>query len=311
MVTFSHKKSQGGKRLKKYIISYKYMSVKSKHNSDFFNCYNCNYSTKNKSDWKKHISTKKHLKNLNKEPRKIQNERFICANCGREYKYRTGLSRHAKVCTVFEKNKIEEQQNQIANLQNLLEKTISAQNDTLNNLMSKVGNTTNNYNNQIAINLFLNNECKNAMNLTDFMNSLQLSVDDLDYTKNNGYIKGITNIFVKNLRDLNPRERPIHCSDKNSLQFYVKEENKWEQDNQQINKSIDTITHRQIQMIKEWEDEHPNWNLDEKGTDSYMRMVKEIIGSNKVVQYDSIKKEIGGTIDLDKVINNGIENNVE
>ena len=103
----------------------------------------------------------------------------------------------------------------------------------------------------------------------------------------------------------------IHCSDKNRLEFYVKEENKWEQDNQKINKSIDTITHRQIQMIKEWEDEHPNWNLDEKGTDSYMRMVKEIIGSNKVMQYDTIKKEIGGTIDLDKVINNGIENNVE
>lgn len=289
------------------------MSIISHHKIEEYNCKNCKYKTKNKSDWRKHLTTKKHNKNCDENYTNFDNTRHMCINCGREYKYRTGLSRHLKVCNVYEKSKIEEQQNQIANLQDLLEKTITTQNDTLNNLMSRVGNTTNNYNNQIAINLFLNNECKNAMNLTDFMNSLQLSVDDLDYTKDNGYIKGITNIFVKNLRDLNPRDRPIHCSDKNRLQFYVKDENKWEQDNQndKLNKSIDTITHKQIQLIKQWEDEHPNWNLNEEGTDSYMRMVKEVIGNNKIVQYESIKKEIGGSINLDKIINNGIENNVE
>ena len=290
------------------------MSIISHHKTEEYNCRGCKYVTKNKSDWRKHLTTKKHKKNCDENYTNFENTtRHICINCGREYKYRTGLSRHLKVCNVYEKNKIEEQQNQIANLQDLLEKTIITQNDTLNNLMSKVGNTTNNYNNQIAINLFLNNECKNAMNLTDFMNSLQLSVDDLDYTKDNGYIKGITNIFVKNLRDLNPCDRPIHCSDKNRLQFYVKDENKWEQDNQhdKLNKSIDTITHKQIQLIKQWEDEHPNWNLNEEGTDSYMRMVKEVIGNNKIVQYESIKKEIGGSINLDKIINNSIENNVE
>lgn len=289
------------------------MSIFSHHKSEEYNCKNCKYTTKNKSDWRKHLTTKKHKKNSGEIYTNYENTRHICSNCGREYKYRTGLSRHLKGCNMYENGKIEEQQNQIANLQNLLEKTIITQNDTLNNLMSKVGNTTNNYNNQIAINLFLNKECKNAMNLTDFMDSLQLSVDDLDYTKDNGYIKGITNIFVKNLRDLNPRDRPIHCSDKNRLQFYVKDENKWEPDNQhdKLNKSIDTITHKQIQLIKQWEDEHPNWNLNEEGTDSYMRMVKEVIGNNKIVQYESIKKEIGGSINLDKIINNGIENNVE
>ena len=118
---------------------------------------------------------------------------------------------------------------------------------------------------------------------------------------------------MKNLNDLNPLERPIHCSDKNRLQFYVKDENKWEQDNRhnKLNKGIETISHKQIQMIKAWEEEHPNWNLDEKGTDSYMKMVKEVIGNNKVAQYENIKKEISDNVNLDKIItDNSIENNI-
>ena len=90
-----------------------------------------------------------------------------------------------------------------------------------------------------------------------FMNQLQLSLDDLLYTKNNGYIKSITNIFVKNLCDMPANSRPIHCSDKKKLQFYVKDEDKWGKDNKNENdKSIHDITQKQIQKIKQWEQEH-------------------------------------------------------
>lgn len=316
MITKSRKKSQEGKALKKIKYDYINMSINYDHN---FQCKGCNYKTKNKSDWRKHCQTKKHLRIIggNVIKNAAEKESHVCETCGKSYKYRSGLSRHMKSCGLGgalgkeDKKILEHQQNQIETLQNLLEKTIESQKDTLNSLMTKVGNTTNNYNNRMTINLFLNEECKNAMNLTDFVNSLQLSLDDLAYTKDNGYVKGITNIFVKNLQDLNPTERPIHCSDRKRLQFYVKDENKWEQDNKhsKINKSIESITQKQIQKIKEWEDSHPNWNTNEQGTDSYMRMIKEIMGNSenqKIPKFETIKKELGDTIDLGEIMDEKI-----
>jgi len=203
---------------------------------------------------------------------------------------------------------IKNQQEQIQTLQTLLEKSIENNKSTLNNILPKIGNTTNNINNQMTINVFLNEECKNAMNLTDFVNQLQLSLDDLQYTKDNGYIKGITNIFVKNLCDMPVNSRPIHCSDKKRMQFYVKDENKWEKDskNEKIDKSINDITQRQIKKIKEWEHDHPNWTASDEQTSMYIDLVKSVMGGidecEKQHNLDSIKKEIGHTVDLQKVI---------
>ena len=114
------------------------------------------------------------------------------------------------------------------------------------------------------INIYLNEHCKNAMNLTDFVENVKVSLEDLLYTKNHGYVKGISNIFVKQLKDMEPTQRPIHCSDKKRLQFYVKDDNKWEKDNsnEKIDKSIDKITKKQILAIKLWEKEHPNYLED-------------------------------------------------
>ena len=310
-----------------------------------FHCKSCNYSTKNKYDWNKHIETKKHLKNLNLElssnnchsfnPSDINSvpkSEYKCI-CGKSYKYYSGLSRHKLKCNYKEDNIsnnsikiieefeinnekdktetsiVQQQRDQIASLQSLLEKTIESQQETLNNLMGKVGNTTNNNTiNNMQINFFLNEECKNAMNLTDFINSLHLSLEDLLYTRDNGYIKGITNIFVKNLQDLSPTDRPIHCSDKKKLQFYVKDDNQWEQDSShtKVDQTIESITQKQIQKIKEWEEDHPNWNKSEEGTESYMEMIKEVMGgisqNEKIKNYENIKKEIGISIDINNLI---------
>ena len=132
---------------------------------------------------------------------------------------------------------------------NDLKETIIEQNNTINKLISSVHNKPNVTNMQsVQINLFLNQECRNAMNFQDFIDSLSLSIEDLQYTSDHGYAKGITNIFVKNLKDLNPVDRPIHCSNENKLEFYVKDENKWEHDrnNSKLDKGIDTISHKQI-----------------------------------------------------------------
>lgn len=318
---------------------------KAKKNSCLkFVCNLCNYETSNKYDWNKHITTMKHLKHSNKnlkKPKEVALEKssslvkkeFICPVCNKEYKYKSGLSRHKKICkpvkhevkeeielkapekikSDFVNNPILQQQHQqIQNLQNILEKTIESQQDMFDNLIQKVGNTTNHINNRMTINVFLNQECKNAMNLTDFMNSLHLSLEDLQYTKENGYIKGITNIFVKNLQDMNPMERPIHCSDKKNLQFYVKDKNEWQEDNEnkKIDRSIETITQKQIQNIKAWEKEHPDWNTSEQGTALYMSMVKEVMGgmtqNEKMKNRENIKKELGSSIDINNLID---ENN--
>tara|TARA_Y100000992_G_C21251195_1_gene485949 strand:+ start:22 stop:912 length:891 start_codon:yes stop_codon:yes gene_type:complete len=288
-----------------------------------FICDSCNYTTRNKYDWNKHILTNKHIKNKHIKNKKISKEikvpiekqQFIC-ECGKVYKYYSGLSRHKQKCNTLNSNNtisdtslVQQQRDQIASLHSLLEKTIESQQETLNNLMDKVGHTTNNNTiNNMQINFFLKEECKNAMNITDFINSLQLSLEDLLYTRDNGYIKGITNIFVKNLQDLNPNDRPIHCSDRKNLQFYVKDDDLWEKDTShtKVDQTIESITQKQIQKIKEWEDLHPNWNKSEKGAESYMEMVKAVMGgiahNKKIKNYENIKKEIGVSIDINNLI---------
>jgi len=300
-------------------------------NTDF-QCEACKYCTKNKYDWKKHLQTKKHSNNLLLSNKTMQQhsfnpgdecsvpyQQFMCS-CGKGYKFYSGLSRHKQKCVskltininkdqqVNGFNIVQQQRDQIASLQSLLEKTIESQQTTLHNLMNKVGNTTNNNTiNNMQINFFLNQECKNAMNLTDFVNSLQLSLEDLLYTRDNGYIKGITNIFVKNLQDLKPIDRPIHCSNNNSLHFFVKDDDQWEQDgsHEKVDKTIESITQKQIQKIKIWESEHPYWNTSEEGTESYMEMIKEVMGgisqNEKIVNYENIKKELGVSIDINNL----------
>lgn len=253
-----------------------------------YSCKTCNnYCTTNRHDWLKHIKTNKHLKN-NKT--KINNI-YVC-DCGKSYKYQSGLSRHKKIC-VFSNDIIVKQQKQIDSLHMLLEKTIDSQKEMLN----KVGNTTN-----MQINIFLNEECKNAMNLTEFIDSLNLSLEDLSYTRKNGHIKGITNILLKHLSKLTPIERPIHCSDIKTLKFFVKEDDQWDENQNQVNETIDTISQKQIKKISEWEDTHPNWKDTEKGFEMYIDMVKEVIGEQTDKKYDLIKEGVSKHIDINNVI---------
>jgi len=245
-----------------------------------------------------------------KNPRRA----FECI-CGKIYKYNSGLSKHRKKCTLNSKeeniknietvaassstavsaemlNKLVEQNN------TLMEKVIELSKDR------QVINYQNCGNKKMTINVFLNQECKNAMNLTDFVENVKVSLEDLKYTKEHGYIKGISNIFAKNLQDLDPKERPIHCSDKKRLQFYVKEEDKWEKDmaNAKINKTIEDITIKQIKRIKEWERKHPDYLKDDRLLQEWHRMIQQITGSGNDDELErskeQIKKSLGNTIEI-------------
>ena len=246
-----------------------------------FICVKCNYSTNSKKDYTKHCTTKKHKKSSNKD-KNIENVDFACPYCGKIYKFRSGVSRHKKKCKFINVKPVEndnidnklslkdkklssvkkelltdlfqEQQKQMNETINLLKESIKTNAD----MIPKIGN---NNNNKVCINLFLNQECKNAMNLTDFIEQLQVSLEDLDYSKNNGFVAGVTNIFTKQLKDMDPKDRPIHCSDSKRLQFYVKDDDKWAKDNNshKIDQTINNIKLKQTYKLTEWEKLHPNY----------------------------------------------------
>ena len=288
-----------------------------------FHCKSCDYITCDKKDWKKHLLTRKHKKT--QIPDKIiKNVEFICKFCEKGYKYKSGLSRHKKKCkmnpeifcgkngnvtqklpseanlkkgtTLFEKK---EKQDDDISLKELLMQQLKQQNDTIELLKQSIETNTkmmpkigNNNNNTISINVFLNEQCKNAMNLTDFINQVQVSLEDLQYSKNNGFIEGVTNIFAKQLQDLKPTERPIHCSDKKRLQFYVKEDNKWSKDanNEKIDETIYNIKMKQTLTLTEWEKLHPNYAQDPKLLNEWQQMLNSM--TEDIEQRDKVKEKL-------------------
>jgi len=281
-------------------------------------CKKCDYFTSNKYDYNKHLTTAKHLKDK-KDNKKIatREKKFSCNICKKMFAYQSGLSRHTKKNHIEERDMIEisqkeekEKETDVENVKvtqkmfhDMLEQNQYLQQQLME--LSKQGHQTFNFNDnkKMTINIFLNEKCKDAMNLTDFMNNLQITLDDLMYTKNHGYAKGVSNIFLKHLGYLKPTERPIHCSDRKRLQFYVKDEDKWEKDNnEKIDKTIHHVSQKQIRLIKEWESKHPNWAQNDEETEMYLKMIQEVMGGVKEEEVaknkESIKKTISSAFDL-------------
>ena len=262
---------------------------------------------------------------------------FVC-ECGNNYKFASGLSKHRITCkknkqtNIIKKNvNVNEFHNTQKEFDNGNKKFVSGeieiveimkqtlnQTDTINKLLQQNSvlieklseKPTNNItyqncgNKKMTINVFLNEKCKDAMNLTDFVNNMNISLEDLMYTKNFGYNKGISNIFEKHLKDLQPSERPIHCSDKKRMQFYVRDENKWLKDekNEKIDKTIHDLTIKQIKYLKEWEMQNPHYLQDEKLLSQWQQLVHEIMGpSDDLIREkdkELIMKTLGNTVEI-------------
>lgn len=290
-------------------------------------CQKCDYTSKNKSNFEKHLSTTKHkngntmVTNDNKKLQRVL--KFKCKNCKKVYKFRSGLCRHRKNCKYVEENEVlnltseklqdelssqneEEDTKNVSTALKLLAQTMAKQESILEQLVNSqkemIPCLGNNNNNKISINIFLNEKCKDAMNLTDFVNNIKISLEDLQYTNQHGYVKGISNIFQKNLTDLKATERPIHCSDKKRLQFYIKEEDKWEKDtsHHKINDGINKIGRKQILQIKEWEKQHPNFLDHEEQYMEWQKMIANIMGGmNETARernIENIKKSISDKV---------------
>ena len=255
---------------------------KYENGENLYFCCKCNYKCKTRFLYEQHVKTKKHLKKS--QTMQKHNGNKISCICGKEYKHNSSYSRHIKTCILYLNNmsKIKENNNEIIQYENDLDiknmlTDILKENKELKNQLNnlKVNNTNN-----ININVFLNETCKDAMNLTDFIDNIKLSVKDLEYSGKYGYVKGVSNILMKNLTDIEPSQRPLHCSDTKRLSFYVKDDNSWgkDKDNKKIDKSIDDITTKQNKILKEWIEKNPNYENSKEKLEEYFSIVRSLVG---------------------------------
>lgn len=230
-----------------------------------YTCNQCKYKTNRESHYKRHLKTPKHLNistysivKVNKSNSNINinmntHKRYEC-NCGRTYTHRQSLYSHKKVCN--NDNKVN---NNI--LLTLIEQNKKLQQSLVD--LTKDTNIIHNTHKTFNLNIFLNETCKNAMNITDFVNSINPSITDLEETGRAGYVTGISNIILNNLKEIDIHNRPIHCGDSKREIVYVKNNNTWDKEgpnNPTLTKLIKDVTYENIKNITEWTKEHPDYS---------------------------------------------------
>jgi len=308
------------------------MSIaKSQQNRKIYECINCDYKTCNYFDFTKHNNTIKHKNAISAiddgdfsilDKEKSQNKKFMCSICNKEYKDNSGLWRHNKKCVVENVNKEEydkkedsvDIKNNTDNKDDLINYLIK-ENKEFKNLILEIvkkdtynnsNNTTNSHNKSFNLNFFLNETCKDAMNIMDFVDSIKLQLTDLENVGEVGYVNGISNIIVKNLNELDVTKRPVHCADKKREILYVKDENKWEKDDdkKKLRKAIKRVATKNQRMLLKFKEEHPDCGYSaSKYSDQYNKIIVESMGGsgdNDLEKEDKIIKNISKVTIIDK-----------
>jgi hypothetical protein len=268
-------------------------------------CKICNFSTNKKGNWNSHIVTQKHLSN--------KNEKMYICKCGLQYKHMSSLCKHKKKCNNnanienndssdsdinIDDNDIDKKPINTDLIMEFLQqskdmqKLLMDQNRELQNTvveLSKKQTVTNNYqqnnitNNNFNLNLFLNEQCKDAINITDFIESIQLTVSDLEATGRLGYVPGISRILVNKLKELDVYTRPLHCTDLKRETVYVKNNNSWEKESSQKNKMrhvIKRIAKKNLQQLPAWQAQNPDFiKLDTQENNDYLKISLNSLGS--------------------------------
>ena len=173
-----------------------------------------------------------------------------------------------------------------------------------NNNNNTVNNTTNN---NFNLNIFLNETCKDAINMTEFIENLKVGLQELEFVKENGIVKGISNVFVNELNALDMDKRPIHCTDVKRKTLYIKDDNKWDKEDnqvkQKIDRSIQCVKKKHVDSIRKWEEEHPNWCNDEELTKEYLRMARNSTTPIDEMGEKRILSEISTEVDISDIKN--------
>ena len=320
-----------------------------------YSCTNCNFITRQKNDYTRHLLTAKHIKIINSTEKNLKNLKMFKCDCGKEYKFSQGLSKHKKNCdykpieepeqqhigelTKIEPNinmfidiikenqeikkllleqtiKVSEQNNQVIELHkenNILNKEnniLNKENNKLiNKLVEKESNTTINNNNttnnnqKFNLNFFLNETCKDAMNMKEFIDNIKVTFEELLTIGNTGFVNGVSDIFIKRLTDMEVTKRPIHCTDLKRETIYLKEDNEWNKDEKENNKlkyAIEKVEYKNIHSLNEWCNENPDSrNLDTDNNQLWLKIYEKTLDGDEKTR-ERVIKNITKKITIDK-----------
>ena len=305
-----------------------------------FHCYECDYLCSKPSDWDRHIHTTKHVSRLsgtNMELAGTKKAHVFNCECGKQFQTKAGLWKHksrgsCKKCTddnqsgeVYNETQysIHDKDNLILmlikqNAELIKESTdlkhlmIGTQSQMLEVIKNGTHNTTNNtnmtnsHNKAFNLNFFLNETCKDAMNIMDFVDSIKLQLSDLEKVGELGYVEGISNIIVKNLNELDVSQRPVHCTDKKRETMYVKDEDKWEKDesNSKIKKAIKRVASKNQRLLPKFKEAHPDCGTyHSKYSDQYNKIIIESVGGsgdNDAEKEEKIIRNISKSVVVEK-----------
>jgi len=289
--------------------------------AEIFTCEICDYKCCKQSDYNKHILTLKHqkrTKGLQMDDNLSHTIIFTCV-CGNQYKHRQGLWKHKKKCCknfISESSAPKEEQSELKILTNLVLDVVKQNQELTNKIVDicKTGQTNNitnsnfnSHNKTFNLNVFLNETCKEAMNIMDFVDSLKLQLSDLENVGKLGFVNGISNIIVKNLNSLDETKRPIHCTDTKREVIYIKDEDKWEKENEEKNKLrkvIKKIAYKNAILLPEFKKEHPDCSKSSSPySDQYNKLIVESMGGsgdNDKEKEDKIIRKIAKEVTINK-----------
>jgi len=298
----------------------------SEDDKNIFYCKACDYKCSLKQHIKQHILSKRHktcfFNNVENSVNDTENKIFSCY-CGVSYKDRSGLWRHKKICKFMKLNKDNNgDKNIVTNIDpsapelialitELVKSHHGLQDSILEICKNGTNNTTitntNSHNKTFNLNMFLNETCKDAMNISEFVDSIKFQLSDLEKVGELGYVKGISNIIVKNLNALDVTKRPVHCADKKREILYVKDQDKWEkedEDNKKLIKMIKRVAFKNYKQIIQYKAKYPDCDKSEsRYSDKYNKIIIESMGGagdNEKENQEKIIRNISKEVVIDK-----------
>jgi hypothetical protein len=288
-----------------------------------FECLFCNTRTDNKKDFAKHLATPKHAKNAKGDKNGDggdKNSRFNCDNCNKPYESRNGLWKHKKKCLGAENpNETAEKEDVIhllikenTDFKNIILDLVKNNGDLQKQMLDvcKNGSVNNSYNNNnnktFNMQVFLNEQCKDAMNIMDFVNTMTLELSDLEDVGEVGYVEGISKIIIRKLNELDVCKRPIHCSDFKREIMYVRDMDVWSKENStfdKIRKAVKYVTKKNSDLLIPWIQKYPTgMNIEHPHNDIYMRLMNQAMGGREsfLESENKIIKKISKAVQIDK-----------
>ncbi len=281
-------------------------------------CLSCNFNCKYISDWNRHIKTMKHINTCKNEGNDSPIVQHLCDKCNKEFKSHSGLWKHKKTCNFDGKDElikllIEQNANKISEKDEIISYLMKENNEFKNMMMEMMKNginntnnshnTTNSHNKAFNLQFFLNETCKDAMNIMDFVELIKPQLSDLEKIGEIGYIEGISDIITSKLKALDVTQRPVHCTDKKRKTTYIKDENQWEKEDDnkpKLRKVINRVVNKNIKLLPEFRKKYPEYNdASKKQSDIYDTMYTELMSTEKE-KNDKIIDNISNVITIEK-----------